>query len=259
MQDNAPALWQDLLPDKSNEAHHDNTHKYHYGHAVIYSAPVLTRATRLAAAAASRIGAGLVTVLADQGNAGVFRTALPAHIMVRDDLNWHDARITAKLYGSGGLSAPPVFDPNFPIVLDADALIDLPPKLSPHYILTPHEGEFERAFPDLRGGRVDWAMRAAAKINAHIVLKGVETVIAAPDGRYVINRHASPYLATAGTGDVLAGMITGLAAQHMPLFEACCAAVWIHGDGGLRIGPGLVASDLPDVIPAVLASFRLLR
>ena len=102
-------------------------------------------------------------------------------------------------------------------------------------------------------------MQAAAKINAHIVLKGFETVIASPDGRYVINRHASPYLATTGKGDVLAGVITGLAAQHMPLFEACCAAVWIHGDGGLRIGPGLVASDLPDVIPAVLASFRLLQ
>lgn len=170
MQDNAPALWQVLLPDKSTDAHHYDPHKYNYGHAVIYSAPALTGATRLAAAAASRIGAGLVTVLADQINVGVFRTALPAHIMVRDDLNWHDPRITAKLYGCGGLTAPPVFDANFPVVLDADALIGLPAKLSPHYILTAHEGEFERAFPDLRGGRVDRAMQAAAKINTHIVL-----------------------------------------------------------------------------------------
>ena len=256
MQDNSPALWLSLLPDKSNDAHHYDPHKYNYGHAVITSAPVLTGATRLAAAAAARIGAGLVTVLTDQDNASIFRTALPAHIMVRDDLNWHDARITAKLYGSGGLSAPPVFDANFPVVLDADALIGLPAKLYPHYILTPHEGEFERAFPDLRGGRVDRAMQAAAKINAHIVLKGPATVIAAPDGRCVVNHHASGDLATAGTGDVLAGMITGLAAQNMPLFEACCAAVWIHGDGGLRIGPGLVASDLPDVIPHVLKALR---
>ena len=238
MQDNAPALWQGLLPDKSTDAHHDDRHKYHYGHAVIYSAPVLTGATRLAAAAASRIGAGLVTVLADQDNAGIFRIALPAHIMVRDDLTWDDPRITAKLYGSGGLTVPPVFDANCPVVLDADALIGLPPKLSPRYILTPHEGEFERAFPDLRGERVDRALQAAAKINAHIVLKGPATVIAAPDGRCVVNHHASAVLATAGTGDVLAGIITGLAAQHIPLFEACCAAVWIHGDGGLRVGQG---------------------
>ena len=256
MQDDSPALWQTLLPDKSNDAHHYDPHKYNYGHAVIYSAPVLTGATRLAAAAASRIGAGLVTVLTNQDNAGVFRTSLPAHIMVRDDFNWDDPRITAKLYGSGGLSAPPVFDANIPIVLDADALIGLPSKLSPHYILTPHEGEFERAFPDLHGGRVDRAMQAAAKINAHVVLKGPATVIAAPDGRCAVNRHASADLATAGTGDVLAGIIAGLAAQHMPLFEACCAAVWIHGDGGLRVGAGLVASDLPDVIPAVLKGLK---
>ena len=81
-------------------------------------------------------------------------------------------------------------------------------------------------------------------------------MIAAPDGRCVVNRHASADLATAGTGDVLAGIITGLAAQHMPLFEACCAAVWVHGDGGLRVGAGLVASDLPDVIPNVLKALK---
>lgn len=244
---NTPDLWLDMLPRKTQ-----SSHKYTYGHAVIYAAPRLTGATRLAAAACARIGAGLTSVLSPPEIVNVYRAALPAHIMVRDDLMWDDARVAAKLYGSGGLSVSPDFSSGLPIVLDADALYELPDILSPNFVLTPHEGEFARAFPDIKGTRQEQAQQAATRMNAHIVLKGAQTIIAAPDGRLVVNAHASPYLATAGTGDVLAGMITGLMAQGMPVFEACCAAVWIHGDSSLKYGAGLVASDLVDLISAVL-------
>ncbi len=247
MKSNHPDLWTHLIPVKTDESH-----KYKHGHVVIYGAPELTGATRLAASACSRMGAGLVTVLANPNIANVYRTALPPHILVRDDLNWFDERVSAKLYGPGGLSVEPDFKSNLPIVLDADALSNLPKKLAPNYILTPHEGEFERAFPDIKGARAEKAIEAAQTINAHIILKGAQTIIAAPDGNCVMNDHASPWLATAGTGDVLVGMVAGLIAQDMPVFEACCGAVWIHGDCGRRFGPGLVASDLVDTIPAAL-------
>ncbi len=227
-------------------------HKYDCGHALIYGAPELTGATRLAAEACARMGAGLVSVLAEKDVADVYRTALPAHILVRDGLNWFDGRVSAKLYGPGGFSVSPDFGSDLPVVLDADALAHLPERLAPHYILTPHEGEFARAFPDISGSRVERALAAAQTTGAHVVLKGAKSVIAAPDGRCVVNDHDSPWLASAGTGDVLAGMILGLVAQDMPIFEAICAAVWIHGECGRRIGAGLVASDLVDLIPVVL-------
>ena len=272
MQDNTPDLWRGLLPRLHDahyhdahhqDAHHhdahrhdpppvDCRHKYHFGHGVIEAAPHLTGATRLAAAAAARIGAGVVTVLAHPDTAAIYRASLPPHIILRDDLAWQDSRVTARLYGCGGVLRRPNVDGSIPVVLDADALGDLPERLTPNCILTPHEGEFERAFPQATGTRSDRALTAAKTINAHIILKGAETVIAAPDGRCVINRHASPHLATAGTGDVLAGMVMGLVAQKMPVFEACLAAVWIHGDAGLRLGVGLVASDLPPTIAEVL-------
>ena len=244
--ENHPDLWLEHFPQKNAEAH-----KYDFGHALIYGAPELTGATRLAASACARIGAGLTTVLAG-GNGDVYRKSLPAHIMVRDDMRWSDPRVTARLYGSGGLAKGVKISLNRSCVIDADALLCMPEQLNENTVLTPHDGEFAKAFPDIQGSRLERVVSAAKHTGAVIVLKGPDTIIAHPDGRVVINAHSAPCLATAGTGDVLAGLITGLLAQNMPAFEAACAAVWIHGDAALHYGPGLVASDLIDFIPKVL-------
>lgn len=248
--ENSPSLWQFKLPVNDKSAH-----KYKRGYAGIYGAPSLTGATRLAASACARIGAGLVSVISNPDNALVYKASLPAHIMVRDNMNWFDDRITACLYGSGGVDTSIDFNRSIPTILDADALLNLPNNLGENFVLTPHDAEFKRAFPDYCGERVDIAMKAARGANAMIVLKGAQTVIAHPDGRIVVNSHASPVLASAGTGDVLAGMITGLCAQGMEPYDAACAAVWIHGEASIRIGVGLVASDIPEIIPEVLKNF----
>lgn len=247
MKINDPSLWRGDIPCPDVDAH-----KYTRGLAVIYAAPEMTGATRLAAVAAARVGAGLVNVLAEDGVADIYRVALPAHIIVRS-LEWSDQRIAARLYGPGGLPSGVRLRLDRPAVIDADALFFLPERLHENVVLTPHEGEFARIFPDLGGaGRAEKALAAARRSGACIVLKGARTVIAHPDGRVVENDHASSYLATAGSGDVLAGMIAGLMAQGMSVFPAACAAVWMHGEAALRFGPGLVAGDLPDLIPGVL-------
>lgn len=250
MIENSPQLWQSAFPRPRA-----SDHKYHRGHAVIIGSDLYTGATRLAAAACSRIGAGLVTVVSDQ-TYDIYRATLPADIMVRNAMVSDVNKLSVALAGPGGCStsqfdALQSLSETAAIVLDADAITDsiaLNGKKRP-LVLTPHSGEFERAFGDIEGTRFHRAQQVAGHLSAIVVLKGPETLIVAPDGQLIVNRHASPYLAKAGSGDVLAGMITGLLAQGMPAFSACCAAVWLHGDAGLRVGPGLIPQDIINVLP----------
>ena len=250
---NSPDLWLRAFPRPGLDHH-----KYHRGHAVIFAAPELTGATRLAAEACSRIGAGLVSVLAAERE-DVYRMTLPPDIMVRGAGLADPRNPNVALIGPGGFHSSALKDLQSDhslqsIVIDADAIAQARAikDCAPHLVLTPHEGELARNFPELSGRREERARDVALKLGAVVVLKGRHTLIASPDGPLVENQHASPYLAKAGTGDVLAGLITGILAQGMDPFLACAAAVWIHGDAALRIGPGLVASDLAGQIPSVL-------
>ncbi len=267
---NEPPLWEHAYPRIDDESH-----KYTRGHALVLSGPsTRTGAARLAARAALRAGAGLVTLAAPRSALLVAAAQLTA-IMLRPcdgagDLAaiLEDPRYAVVALGPGygvgeetRAAVAVAAAARRGLVLDADALTsfagatdDLAQVLAgTPAVLTPHGGEFARLLGDVAGAsKVDRASEAAARLNAVIVLKGADTVIAAPDGRAAINAHASPYLATAGSGDVLAGLIAGLMAQGMAPFEAACAGVWLHGDAGLRLGPGLIAEDLPEAMPAVL-------
>lgn len=248
---NAPELWVQALPKP-----HPHGHKYDRGHAVILGAETYTGATRLAAEACSRVGAGLVTVQSPS-QAQVYRATLPADIMVRSDTFGALNRPSAILAGPGGCTDAQTdmlckIDPSLDIVLDADA-IRIYQKVSVNScIVTPHAGEFARYFDVTQGVAEHRASQAAKSAGLIVVLKGPQTVIAAPDGQTVTNTTASPYLAKAGSGDVLAGLITGLLAQGMPAFDAACAGVWIHGQAGMRIGPGLIPQDITDEIRPIL-------
>ena len=263
--ENAPKLWLDSLvwpgPD---------THKYRRGHALINGGLIMTGAARLAAMSAARSGAGLVTIAVPAPAWPVYAASMLS-VMVEalptDELEpaLHDARRNVILIGPGAgvngntrrnvLAAAAT---RRALVLDADALTafsshrdTLFQALHDHCVLTPHEGEFARLF-DMAGSKLQRARAAALQSGAVIVLKGSDTVIAAPDGKAVINAHTSPWLATGGTGDVLAGMITGLLAQGVPPYQAACAAVWMHGEAARMVGPGLLAEDLPNKLPQVL-------
>lgn len=248
---NHPDLWLSFFPKPSADGH-----KYNRGHAVIFGAPELTGATRLAAESCARMGAGLVTVIGGD-KADIYRATLPAHILVRNDfvLSWD--KVSSVLLGSGGLPAqiPPIPEDKA-VIRDAEAITP-GAKFSPQTILTPHEGEFARVFPHITGTRAEKAVAAAKLSGAVIVYKGAQTIIAHPDGRGVVNDCPVPYLATAGSGDVLAGMMTGLTAQGMKPFESALAGVYIHAHMAKNHGAGLVASDLPGLIPGFLRSLGL--
>ncbi|MBX9777163.1 MAG: NAD(P)H-hydrate dehydratase [Xanthobacteraceae bacterium] len=272
---NAPELWIATFPVPGLDGH-----KYARGHAVVLSGAVeSTGAARLAARGALRAGAGLVTI-ASPRDALAVNAAASLAVMVRpvDDAAeltefLADARRNVAVLGPGGgvgtrmreqvlaaLKAGPA------LVLDADALTsfagDLPAltaairgRAAP-VLLTPHEGEFSRLFSGLKEAaeapsKLARARAAAAATGAVVLLKGGDTVVAAPDGRAAIAGNASSWLATAGSGDVLAGFCAGLLAQNMPEYEAACAAVWLHGEAGTEVGPGLISEDLPEALPAV--------
>ena len=271
---NTPALWPAAAhgPDPSG-------HKYTRGHALIAGGAETTGAARLTARAALRSGAGLATIAAPRRAWPVYAAAELA-VMVRpiDDVAGYtalleDKRFSALTLGPGlGLDAPArglveaAGATGRQLVLDADALTlfaDTPEVLfemtraAPAAVLTPHMGEFQRLFGDVAGSKLDQARAAAVLSGAVMVLKGPDTVIAAPDGRAAINAHAPPTLATAGSGDVLAGIITGLLASGASAFDAACAGVWLHGEAAYQFGPGLIASDLLDTLPVALSAAAL--
>lgn len=281
--ENGPALWLAGFPAPAVD-----THKYRRGHASVFSGgPSATGAARLSALAAARSGAGAVTVLSP-ANAMQVNAAHLTSIMLRKvdavaDLGAFltDRRPSSFVLGPGFgvgekardfvlalLDAGQGQDTAIEgLVLDADGITsfrDEPETLfqaagksaAPALVMTPHEGEFARLFPDVANdkalSKLAKARAAAARANAVIVYKGADTVIAAPDGRAAINSNGAPWLATAGSGDVLAGIVAGFLAQGMPAFEAACAGVWIHAEAGSRFGPGLIAEDMPLAMLPVL-------
>jgi NAD(P)H-hydrate epimerase len=263
---NGTAVWRDHLPSPSAA-----DHKYSRGHALVVGGATMPGATRLASRAARRIGVGMLTVAApreahsyylidqglivrEAGNASALKalledkrftgvlvgSGLPANDITRGSVETAAASGRALVIDGGGLSA---------FQGATAALANLG---RAHIVLTPLEGEFARLFPDLKGDKLVRAREAARVSGCTVVVKGADTVIASPDGRAAINADAPAWLATAGSGDVLAGLILGLLGQGMPAFEAAAAAVSFHGMAGAAFGPGLIAEDLPELIPEVL-------
>lgn len=271
--ENVPPLWQSAFPIPRLDGH-----KYSRGHVLVASGEMTTTgAARLSARGALRAGAGLVTVAAPRGALAANAAALTA-IMVRPAYNamqfaglLADERFNVCVIGPGcGVGARTrdlaltAIGAGRSVVLDADALTsfaDEPQLLfgaiaaaaNGKVVLTPHEGEFRRLFGAAADGvsKPDRACKAAAVSGATVVLKGADTVIAARDGQAAISANAPPWLATAGSGDVLAGMIAAMLAQGVAAFEAAAIGVWMHGEAGVEAGPGLIAEDLPEVLPAV--------
>jgi ADP-dependent NAD(P)H-hydrate dehydratase / NAD(P)H-hydrate epimerase len=264
--ENEPAWWLSALPRPGLDSH-----KYTRGHALVAGGAVMTGAARLASRSAARLGAGLVTIASPLAAFPIYAAALTGIIVhpiaSLDDFRalLADRRRNAALIGPGAGVGAETRDKTLAIlgagkrtVLDADALTsfaDDPPTLfaairSP-VVMTPHDGEFARLF-DAGGSKPERARHAARRSGAVIVLKGADTVVAAPDGRLAINANAPPDLASAGSGDVLSGMVLGLLAQGMEPFAAAAAAVWLHGDAARRIGHGLVAEDLVEGLAPAL-------
>jgi hydroxyethylthiazole kinase-like uncharacterized protein yjeF len=273
---NSPALWSAHFPVPRPDGH-----KYNRGHAVVVSGgQSTTGAARLAARGALRAGAGLVTIASPRDAIAVHAAANLA-VMVRrvdgaaglaDLLS--DRRLNVVALGPGcGVGAPTrelvmaALAAGCSVVLDADALTSFADERLGFFsaisgrgdqglVMTPHEGEFSRLFHGLDGhfkseSKAERARAAAERCNSVVVLKGADTVVASPDGRTAIAENAPPWLATAGSGDVLTGFIAGLISQRMSAFEAACAAVWLHGEAGNEAGPGLIAEDLPETLRPV--------
>jgi NAD(P)H-hydrate epimerase len=272
---NGPSLFAAAMPSPAAAGH-----KYARGHALMLSGgPAATGAARLAATAALRAGAGLVTVASPAAAIQVNAAHLTAVMLRRADTPGEiggilaDRRFTAAGLGCGLDEGEPTkgktlacLSSGAAAVLDAGALTSFAADSGTLFaaihareaavVMTPHEGEFSRLFRQMgeeSDSRLERARAAARASGAVVILKGADTVIAAPDGRAAINDNAPPALATAGSGDVLAGVVLGLLAQGMAGFEAACAAVWLHGAAAAAFGPGLIAEDLPALLPQALA------
>jgi ADP-dependent NAD(P)H-hydrate dehydratase / NAD(P)H-hydrate epimerase len=266
MLENSPALWLNQIPKLTALVN-----KYTRGNVVIYGGYPVTGAARLAALASSRVGAGLTSIVVPEQAFPIYASSMLS-IMVKPyqndaELNTllSDERISAFLIGPGaGVNEKTkkytmaLLASKTPVVVDADAISvfkddaqGLSKAVKDQCVLTPHEGEFARVFGEITDRR-QAVLQAANMTGAVMVLKGHETIIASPSGELVINKNATPNLATAGSGDVLAGIITGLLAQGMPAFLAAAAAVWLHGECAKVFGVGLIAEDLPNILPQVL-------
>ena len=263
--ENAPALWAHALnwPEATS-------HKHKRGRLAVVSGPInQTGAARLAAGAGLRAGAGQVRLLCPPSALVVVASAVmsvltnsfkDAHELVAltEDADAVVIGPAAGVTDATRANVEALAKTDRALVLDADAITvfkgeaeTLAGLLEGPAVLTPHVGEFERMFPglaDRSAHKADAVREAARLVGAVVVLKGADTVIAAPDGRVVVNTHATPFLATAGSGDVLAGLVGGLLAQGLEAFDAACAGVWMHGDAGLRAGPGLMAEDLDEAL-----------
>ncbi len=269
---NAPSLWQSLLPKPDA-----TSHKYSRGYVLIYGGYPTTGAARLAAFAAARTGAGMTAIAVPEIALAIYASHLlsimakPYSTAAQLDALITDKRVGAFLIGPGAgvteetqHSTIAMLRTENPVVIDADALTVfakqatlLKTSIVAPCILTPHDGEFERMFGTSPGSqlheRIQHTLWAAAQTGAVVLLKGAQTVIASPNGRVIVNEHAPATLATAGAGDVLAGIITGLLAQGMPALEAAATGCWIHSEAARMFGIGLIAEDIPEYIPAVLA------
>ena len=249
-------------------------HKYSRGHAVVVSGDAShSGAARLAALTALRAGAGLVTLASPAAAMAVNGARLTAVMLTQASDSLELSRILSDRRKNAVLIGPAAgvgsetraktracLESGAAVVLDADALTSFAPDpdelfqaIQGQVVMTPHEGEFSRIFKCV-GSKLERALAAARQSRCVILLKGADTVIAAPDGRAIINSNAPPALATAGSGDVLAGLITGLLAQSIPAFEAAAAAAWLHGEAASRSPSGLIAEDLPRLIGSVLAA-----
>jgi hydroxyethylthiazole kinase-like uncharacterized protein yjeF len=274
--ENIPQTWREAFPVPRIDGH-----KYARGHAVVVSGDIAaTGAARMSARGSLRAGAGLVTLASPRDALAVNAAALTA-VMVRpiDTVVEFaellaDRRFNACVIGPGaGLGERTrdfvltALSARRGLVLDADALTsfaEAPDRLfeaikashDPQVVLTPHEGEFPRLFSDISNkhplrSKLERVRAAAERSGAIVLLKGPDTVVASPDGRATIAANAPPWLATAGAGDVLSGIIAGLLAQGVPAFEAASIGVWMHGEAAREAGPGLIAEDLPETLPAV--------
>lgn len=268
--ENAPSLWARAVFGQL----HATSHKYDRGHLVVCGSAEMPGAARLAARAARRAGAGLVTLAVPASAHDVYCTGDPGNLVeTLQDIakTLEDKRRNAVILGPGlgvgsktrDIVLAALAGGSRSVVLDADALtsfMDDPATLfsaiTGPTVLTPHEGEFKRLF-DCSGDKLSRARSAAVQSGAVIVLKGADSVIAAPDGRAVINANAPKWLGTAGAGDVLSGIIGGFLAMGAPAFDAATAAVWCHGETAALIGPGLVAEDITEALPNTLKKLNI--